>query len=359
LLRRAYQDAQPYALVLTDANMPEVDGFTLVEQIKQDVELGSTIIMMLTSGDRPGDISRCEQLGVAAYLLKPVKQSELFDAIVLALGITDAEQDAPKIASAEQPSRLPSLQILLAEDSLVNQKLAVGLLEKYGHTVVVANDGRQAIAALDAQAFDLVLMDVQMPEMDGFEATAAIRTKENRTGAHIPIIAMTAHAMKGDRERCLEAGMDGYICKPVRVKELFDTIARIGSATTKTKEADVELRGVAEVDWDSVLDRVGGNRKALQEVVRFFCEVECPELMKKLREAIAESDAALLGRAAHTLKGLLEFFAAKHAFEAARTLEVMGSQDDLGGAGTVLATLQEEIALLTLSLNAFDSETLP
>ena len=226
LLREAQQAGDPYVLVLTDANMPDIDGFSLAEQVKQDAQVGSTVIMMLTSGDRPGDISRCQQLGVAAYLLKPIKQSELFDAIALALGISEPEDEAAETPAAEQASRLPALRILLAEDSLVSQKLAMGLLEKYGHTVVIANHGREAVAALESQDFDLVLMDVQMPEMDGFEATGVIRAKEKRTGGHIPIIAMTAHAMKGDRERCLEAGMDGYISKPIRVKEVFETIAR-------------------------------------------------------------------------------------------------------------------------------------
>jgi len=235
LLDQAYKFGEPYALILTDANMPDVDGFALVEQVKQNVKLGSTIIMMLTSGDRPGDIARCEQLGVAAYLLKPIKQSELFDAIVLALGITAVEDEVSQKRPADQPSRICPLQILLAEDSFVNQKLAVGLLEKYGHTVVVANHGREAIAAVQSREFDLILMDVEMPEMDGFEATAAIRAWENETGTHIPIVAMTAHAMKGDRERCLEAGMDDYVAKPIRAKQLFDTIETVLRTDNESK----------------------------------------------------------------------------------------------------------------------------
>jgi len=234
-LDQAYKFGEPYALILTDANMPDVDGFALVEQVKQNVKLGSTIIMMLTSGDRPGDIARCEQLGVAAYLLKPIKQSELFDAIVLALGITAVEDEVSQKRPADQPSRICPLQILLAEDSFVNQKLAVGLLEKYGHTVVVANHGREAIAAVQSREFDLILMDVEMPEMDGFEATAAIRAWENETGTHIPIVAMTAHAMKGDRERRLEAGMDDYVAKPIRAKQLFDTIETVLRTDNESK----------------------------------------------------------------------------------------------------------------------------
>ena len=229
MLREAQQSGRPHGLVLTDANMPEMDGFDLAERIKQDPELGSTVIMMLTSGDRPGDVARCEQLGIASYLTKPVKQSELFDAILIALGVAAEEEslETPGTLAAAAPRRLPPLRILLAEDSLVGQKLAVGLLERQGHTVVVANHGREALAALESQPFDLVLMDVQMPEMDGLDATVAIRARERQTGRHVPIIAMTAHAMKGDRQRCLQAGMDEYLAKPIRAKRLFETIGAV------------------------------------------------------------------------------------------------------------------------------------
>jgi len=223
-IRRAQETGKPYNIVLTDANMPEVDGFSLAEMIKKDEELGGTIIMMLTSGDRPGDIARCEQLGVAAYLLKPVKQSELFDAIVMALDVGTPEEEVPKGGGVDEPIRHSQRRVLLAEDSPVNQRLAMGVLQEYGYSVVVANHGREALAAIETQDFDLVLMDVQMPEMDGLEATAAIRSKEEASGAHLPIIAMTAHAMKGDRERCLEGGMDAYVAKPIRAKELLETI---------------------------------------------------------------------------------------------------------------------------------------
>ncbi len=219
-LREAQRSGRPFQLVLTDANMPELDGFQLAQQVKSDSQLGSTVIMMLTSGDRPGDVARCEQIGVAAYLLKPIHQSELLESILLALGASAAQQQ-PSATLAEDTPSLGPLRILLAEDSLVNQKLAVGLLSRQGHSVIVANDGQEAVAALAANEVDLVLMDVQMPGMDGFEATAAIRAREKRTGKHVPILAMTAHAMKGDRERCLEAGMDDYIAKPIFANQLF------------------------------------------------------------------------------------------------------------------------------------------
>ncbi len=223
LIARAREAGEPYDLVLTDAHMPDVDGFTLVEEIRRDPSLGSTVVMMLTSGDRPEDMARCDQLGIAAYLLKPIKQSELLEAIELALGITVTASKRPP-SDQRQRRRVGPLHILLVEDSLINQKLAVALLESEGHRVTVAHNGRQAIDALDNGGFDLVVMDVQMPEMDGLEATARIRAKQRQTASHTPILAMTAYALKGDRQRCLEAGMDGYIAKPIRADELFDAI---------------------------------------------------------------------------------------------------------------------------------------
>jgi PAS domain S-box-containing protein len=226
-LREARGTDRPYELVLTDAHMPEQDGFALAEAIRNDTRLGSTIVMMLTSGDYPNDISRCEQLGIASYLLKPVKQSELLEAVMLALGAVAFQEEDVETAATEPIRQMQPLKVLVAEDSLVNQKLAEGLLRKHGHTITVVNNGREAIAALISESFDLVLMDVQMPEMDGLEATTTIRAREKQSGDHIPIIAMTAHAMEGDRERCLDAGMDDYVSKPIRAKQLFDAIESV------------------------------------------------------------------------------------------------------------------------------------
>ncbi len=199
----------------------------VAQRVKQEAADPSPVILMLTSGDRPGDVARCREIGVAAYLLKPVKQSELFDAIVSALGIAVPEEEMAEASEIVRAQPLRPLRILLAEDSHVNQRLAIGLLEKQQHSVFVANNGREAIAAWESEPFDLILMDVQMPEMDGFEATTLIRAKEARLGKRIPIIAMTAHAMKGDRERCLDYGMDDYISKPVRPRQLYETIQSV------------------------------------------------------------------------------------------------------------------------------------
>src|ERR1039457_2678666 len=217
-------------LILVDAQMPGLDGFALVEWLLKQADLRHTTVMMLTSSGHSGDVARCRELGIAAYLTKPIMQAQLLDAVRAALG-TKAAADKPCPAAGPAPRQTnPGLRVLLAEDNAVNQKLASRLLERRGHTVAVATNGRQALEMLDTQGFDLVVMDVSMPEMDGFEAAAAIRAREESTGAHIPILAMTAHAMKGDREKCLGAGMDGYVAKPVQAAQLFAAIDSVTAA---------------------------------------------------------------------------------------------------------------------------------
>jgi signal transduction histidine kinase/CheY-like chemotaxis protein len=223
-LQAAKSAGNPFPLVVLDGHMPGMDGFMVAEMIRQDPSLAGATIMMLTSAGHIGDAARCRELGISAYLVKPIRQGELLNAICAVL------RNAPR----QSPDRLVTKhtlreerhrhRILLAEDNLVNQKLAMRLLEKRGFEVTVVGDGRAALDALEKASFDAILMDVQMPEMDGFEATAAIRNKEKSTGAHIPIIAMTAHALKGDQQRCLEAGMDAYLSKPIRTSELFKII---------------------------------------------------------------------------------------------------------------------------------------
>jgi CheY-like chemotaxis protein len=224
LLGEAAGAGDPFRLILTDANMPGRDGFSLADEIRQSMHLDSPVVMMLTSGARPGDFDRCESARINGYLIKPVKQADLLKAVAAALGQVEpppkpapAKPSAPTPVASEPP---PGLKILLAEDSVVNQRLALGLLRQWGHTVVVANNGREALERLADQPFDVVLMDVQMPEMDGLEATARLRERERESGTHVPVIAMTAHAMQGDRDRCLAAGMDGYVVKPIRRPEL-------------------------------------------------------------------------------------------------------------------------------------------
>jgi CheY-like chemotaxis protein len=222
-LSAARDSGAPYGLILTDMHMPKMDGFTLVQRIRQRPGLSTATIMMLTSAGHRGDAARCQELGVAAYLLKPIRQSELREAIARVLGAKGQEGAIPLVTRYSlQDARDPSafLRVLLAEDNPVNQRLVTRLLEKRGHRVAVAVNGHEVLEALNKESFDLVLMDVQMPEMDGLEATAAIREKEKGSGLHQAVIALTAHAMKGDRERCLAAGMDGYLSKPIRPPEL-------------------------------------------------------------------------------------------------------------------------------------------
>jgi signal transduction histidine kinase/DNA-binding response OmpR family regulator len=232
-LRAAAQAGVAFGMALIDCHMPEVDGFALVEQIRQSETLAGTILLMLTSAGQRGDAARCRALGVAAYLTKPVSQLQLVDAMKLALGRKSEANNTPAdlITRHSLPASLSELRILLAEDNRVNQEVARRVLEKHGHSVTVVGTGREALLALERQTFDLILMDVQMPDMDGLEASAAIRQKE-RSGEHTPIIALTAHAMAGDRERCLDAGMDGYLTKPIRVPDLITEIARIRRGAT-------------------------------------------------------------------------------------------------------------------------------
>ncbi|MHC4470767.1 MAG: response regulator [Planctomycetota bacterium] len=345
-LRRAHRAGQPYELVLPDVHMPEMDGFGLAQRIQEDAELGSTVIMMLTSGGRPDDVARCEELGVAAYLKKPVKQAELFDAILAALGIEALEVEARATAAAESPERLPPLKILLAEDSVINQKLASALLEREGHTVAVAEDGLKALAALESAEFDLVLMDVQMPRMDGLEATRAIREREHETGGRLPIIAITAHALKGDRERCLKAGMDGYVSKPIHARKLFETI---GSVLNVGEAAG---RAQAEVDWSFALDALGGDRDLLKTVVE--CALtESSRLMTEIREAVDRGDGDGLHLAAHTLVGTLRYFGDGGAVEHARRLERMGKEDEMEGAAEIRSSLEEEMKRVVPALRGY------
>ena len=236
-----------FPLVLIDSQMPDMDGFSVAEEIKKDPELVGATLLMLTSAGRQGDGARCRELGIAAYLTKPVSQTELLEAILAVLGMASdgPDPDRPQVVtrhSLREGRR--RLRILLAEDNKVNQVVATRLLEKRGHTVVIVGDGREALAALDASSsggFDLLLMDVQMPGMDGFEATRIIREREKASGTHLPIIAMTAHAMKGDEERCLAAGMDGYVSKPFQAEEVFATIDRVLSSDSALATSVVEF----------------------------------------------------------------------------------------------------------------------
>jgi two-component system sensor histidine kinase/response regulator len=242
-LQGANSTGQPFPLVLLDSEMPEMDGFAFAELVRKDPSLAGTMIMMLTSAGRAGDAARCLALGISAYLVKPARPRELLDGICALLQKKPDKKTEPLITKHSLREDRQRRRILLAEDNLVNQKLASHLLEKRGFHVTIAGDGRLALQELEKGSFDLVLMDVQMPSMDGFEATAAIREREKSTGGHIPIIAMTAHALKEDEQRCLAAGMDSYLSKPIRTTELFTTIERfIGTSTDASASTVVETQ---------------------------------------------------------------------------------------------------------------------
>jgi CheY-like chemotaxis protein len=226
-LERAHELHQPFPLVLTDAQFPGIDGFRLAEEIRRRPCLHLATMMMLTSEGQRGDAARCRELGIKAYLTKPIGQDELLDAILRTV-VSQPEASSTTLTTRHSlREEQASLRILLVEDNLVNQVMATRLLEKHGHEVVLACDGREAIGRIDKARFDLVLMDVQMPEMDGFETALAIREKEKTTGGHLPIVALTAHAMQVDRERCFAAGMDGYVAKPIDVKELISVVQTV------------------------------------------------------------------------------------------------------------------------------------
>jgi PAS domain S-box-containing protein len=360
-LRRACDGGEPYPLVILDGMMPEMDGFTLAEQIKQHPDYAGATIMMLTSADRQEDAGRCRQLGVASYLVKPIKQSDLLDAIVRVMGtLASDERESVSLAppTPDSETRPRRLRILLAEDNIVNQKLATRLLERRGHEIAVVDDGKQAVAALARGGFDLVLMDVQMPEMDGFEATAHIRAREAETGGHMPIVAMTAHAMKGDRERCLVAGFDGYVPKPVRANELFAAIESLtpGEPTSGTPVHEEDGRAPADVmDRQAALARVNGEHALLQELAGLFLE-DCPKLMADIRHAVSTRDAARLRRAAHTLKGSAGNFAAGAAAKAALILEMCGKENNLTNVDAALDRLEQEMERLTPAMQQLAAE---
>jgi len=363
-LVRAKSQGTPYALVLLDGMMPEMDGFQLAEEIKKHPDLAGATLMMLSSAGRQEDADRCRDLGVAAYLTKPVKQSALLDSILMTLdarvpGLHFAE--APQSQSAVLPPVRP-LRLLLAEDNTVNQRLAVRLLEKRGHSARVVGNGRLALEAWQEEPFDVLLMDVQMPEMDGLEATAAIRTLERDQGGHVPIVAMTAHAMTGDRERCLAAGMDAYLPKPLQPQEMMRVIEGLASphaqsaGATDTTSAQSETAGVEPArpvfDEQGSLARMDNDQTLLREVISLFFE-EAPRLLGVLSQGLEAGDAPLVERAAHSLKGAAASFGAESVVGAARELEAQGKSNNLAQAGDTLTRLQSGTAQLMEELSAF------
>ncbi|NLY00616.1 MAG: response regulator [Rhodopirellula sp.] len=355
VIGEARRSEEPFDLVVCDAEMPEMDGFTLAERIHALDGDSPGVIMMITCLDSRSHAARCDELGVSTCVLKPVSCAELRDAILVATGAS-VEDNGRQPPAAERSGGVRPLRILLAEDSLVNQKLASALLAKHGHTVTVAANGREALALLQAQPFDLVFMDVQMPEMDGLEATAAIRTREKATGAHLPIIAMTAHAMKGDRERCLAAGMDEYIAKPFRAQHLFEVLESVlGSSPAPAEPSQPPLPTRNLPDRSELLRAVGGDEDLLKTLVEAVLE-EAPRQMDAIRQALADGNSKALALAAHTLKGAVRYFGDNAVFEYAYRLEGLGRQAALDDAEAVSETLEKELRKFTSEIRHFYRE---
>ncbi len=347
-LAQAATDGDPFKLVILDSHMPEMDGFAVAAEIKGSAILSQAVIMMLTSNDGPEDTTRCRRLGIAAYLVKPVKRAELFESLAIALG--SAWKSAPQLkeGEAQRPVCSRSLHILVVEDNVVNRKVVLHMLASCGHTATAVENGREAVAAVESGAFDLILMDVQMPVMNGYEATEQIRIRE-RAGAcpHVPIVAMTAHAMKGDKEKCLESGMDDYVAKPIKKSDLMATIGRAVS----TPGSPAEDRTVA-FEPDAALLQAGGNPALVAEIVDLFLQ-DCPTQLSRIELALATNDAGSLATAAHTLKGSVGNFGARTAVELLQELENIGRAGDTDGTAPKWTALQAEMQTLEITMRSF------
>ena len=351
-LRRSAERGDPVRLVLSDVQMPDVDGFELASALERDETLGHPITILLTSGGRQPDQAQLEGAGVAAYLVKPVKHSELYETIKLVMGVVPAGRQAP--AAAEAPVGLGPLRVLLAEDSLLNQRLAVGMLEKEGHAVTVASTGAEAVDACMAESFNVVVMDLQMPEMDGFQALLAIRQREQETGrAPIPIVALTARATRSDEERCLRAGFDGYLTKPFRSRQLCDAISASlpphpshGGSSGEVSARDTRL------DWEAALDVVDGDAELLRKVVHGFLNQQA-SLVAELRDALRTSDLAIVQRVAHTIGGSLRLFEDAPVVECATQLEEVCRDGSADGVERSWRALEVELEAVVPELDRF------
>ena len=351
-MKEAEKSGAGFRLAIIDSQMPQMSGFELAERIKKEPQLSSVMVMMLTSAGQRGEAARCRELGIAAYLLKPIRKSELLSAILTVLGQGSDQSSSDLVTRYNSQATARSLRILVAEDNPVNQAVVVRMLEKMGHTLTIAHNGNQALSMLGSAVFDLVLMDVQMPEMDGLTATRRIRENEKATGSHIPIVAMTAHAMKGDRERCLQAGMDGYITKPLSSHGIEETIADIlGTACVGTGYKAPESASVPDsipvrssASWDPVhaLAKLDGDESLLRELVQIFLD-EAPKQLATLQRAIETGDLETIERTSHSLKGELSCLGLANAADKARDLERMGQELALQPALELFPAFQSEM----------------
>jgi two-component system sensor histidine kinase/response regulator len=351
-LEDAWATGHPFRLVLLDEQMPGMDGLEVVQRARARPELRDATIMMLTSADQTAIAAKCRELGVRVCLVKPIKPAELLSSIRLLLG--KCGDESPQAVAHDGPRGQRRLRILLAEDNLVNQKLATALLEKIGHRVIVAAHGAEALRKWKAERFDLIFMDVQMPEMDGLEATTRIREGERLRGTRTPIVAMTAHAMTGDRERCLAAGMDDYISKPIQRKTLTTMLSRYFAEENPPLAESGASSGAPmaqTVDRSALLGRLDGDEELLQQLIDIFM-TESKTLQEQVVQSVRENDAQALERAAHKLKGAVSVFGASQAMQAARALEKLAKECQLDAAANALPEIERLMAALGNALSA-------
>jgi CheY-like chemotaxis protein/HPt (histidine-containing phosphotransfer) domain-containing protein len=346
-LQQAVQQDDPFHLLLTDALMPEVDGFSLAQQVDRDDRFGKPKIILLTSAGAPVLKGRAAS-AFAAKLVKPVKQSDLLDAIVTAFATPLPSRRQRGKTQREDARANRSLRVLVAEDNPTNQALVSALLKQKGHRVTIVGNGRLAADRAVLESFDIILMDVQMPEMGGLEATALIREHERTAGGHVPIVALTARAMAGDREQCLAAGMDAYVSKPLRPDELFSAIDTVVGQQPHTGGASTAPTGDS-IDRDSLLAAFGGRMDLLKDVVGVFLE-DAPAILTRLKEALHNNNAADVTSAAHALKGSVGLFSQGEAYECARRLEQLGRSGDLTNGESILKELVVGVSKVTTEL---------
>jgi two-component system sensor histidine kinase/response regulator len=353
-LHKAALLGEPMQILLVDVCMPGMDGFEFVQSVRNQPPLANCIVVIVTSAVRSGDAARCKQLGVQAYLSKPVLKDDLLIAIRSALGLKEITVPSPAPVNVlRQAGR--ALHILVAEDNAVNQAVILRVLGKLGHKAILAHHGGEALRMSQEAKYDLIFMDVQMPEMDGLTATRAIREAERIQGGHVPIVAMTAHAMTGDRERCLASGMDGYLTKPLRMNEVADVLAGVADASKRPAQDEVAKLGASvpaqpasqRKAWNhsEAIERLGGDEDLFQELCQIFLE-ESPKLLRELKDALATGNVDDAMRAAHSIKGETGYLSAPKAMSAARQLEEMARSNTLAGADDVLAILEQELHAL-------------
>ncbi|HXS83195.1 MAG TPA: response regulator [Methylomirabilota bacterium] len=370
-LWRARAENRHFSLVILDYHMPELDGLQLAERVKDFPGVPASTIMMLTSGGQGGDVARCRELGLAAYVTKPLSQRALYQVVAQVIGAGAVAPDALAFTPRKDDTIMPhstdaspapqtSLRLLLAEDNFVNQKLAVTMLQKRGHKVTVANDGVEALSLLEREAFDLVFMDVHMPNMGGFEATAEIRRREKAHGLpRIPIVALTALAMTGDREKCLEAGMDAYLTKPISARDLFTVLTQLlptsGIAATVVTTRTTEAPEKPALDLAQLRENMDDDEEMLQDIVGAFLRDHGNQL-RELKQGLASGDEKSALRGAHTLKGLLLTLAAQPAADVALEVERALREKDPKRAAAGVPRLEGQLARLLPELHRLVSK---